>query len=48
MDPNQMDNILFFLMLGIWIIMPVFITWEEFRERKALKASELATEEMTE
>jgi hypothetical protein len=30
------DNIFFWLMIIIWIIMPAFIVYEEIKERKAL------------
>jgi hypothetical protein len=40
---EQYDNILFWLMIAIWIIMPVFIVYEELNERKALREAEKAT-----
>jgi hypothetical protein len=30
------DNIFFWLMIIIWIIMPAFIVYEEIKERRAL------------
>ncbi len=30
------DNIFFWLMMLIWIIMPAFIVYEEIKERRAL------------
>jgi hypothetical protein len=42
--PDQYDNILFWLMIALWIIMPVFIVYEELNERKALREAEKATE----
>lgn len=30
------DNIFFWLMILIWIIMPAFIVYEEVKERRAL------------
>jgi len=39
------DNILFWLMIALWIIMPIFIVYEELQERKALREAEKATEE---
>ncbi len=41
---DQMDNILFWLMIALWVIMPVFIVYEEVNERKALREAEKATE----
>jgi len=38
------DNILFWLMIALWIIMPAFIVYEEINERKALREAEKATE----
>ncbi len=39
------DNILFWLMIALWVIMPIFIVYEELQERKALREAEKATEE---
>ncbi len=39
------DNILFWLMIALWVIMPAFIVYEELQERKALREAEKATEE---
>jgi hypothetical protein len=41
---DQYDNILFWLMIAIWVIMPAFIIYEELNERKALREAEKATE----
>ena len=41
---DQYDSILFWLMIALWIIMPVFIVYEELQERKALREAEKATE----
>jgi len=30
------DNIFFWIMIIIWVIMPVFIVYEEIKERRAL------------
>ena len=30
------DSILFWVMIGLWIVMPAFITYEEIKERRAL------------
>ncbi|MFQ6052856.1 MAG: hypothetical protein ACE5OO_01320 [Candidatus Bathyarchaeia archaeon] len=30
------DNILFWIMIALWVIMPAFIVYEEIRERRAL------------
>jgi hypothetical protein len=37
---DNMDNILFYLMIGLWVIMPVFIVYEEIKERRGLKEAE--------
>lgn len=39
------DNVLFWLMIALWVIMPAFIVYEELNERKALREAEKATEE---
>jgi len=41
---DQYDNILFWLMIALWVIMPVFIVYEELNERKALREAEKDTE----
>ncbi|MCX6648693.1 MAG: hypothetical protein NTV61_04810 [Candidatus Bathyarchaeota archaeon] len=41
---DQYDNILFWLMIALWVIMPVFIVYEELNERKALREAEKATD----
>ena len=38
------DSILFWVMNALWVIMPIFIVWEELRERRALRESERASE----
>ena len=30
------DSILFWVMIALWVIMPVFITYDEIKERRAL------------
>lgn len=30
------DNILFWVMIALWVIMPAFIVYEEITERRAL------------
>jgi hypothetical protein len=32
----DIDNLFFWIMIFIWIIMPVFIVYEEIKERRAL------------
>ena len=44
---EQSDNILFWAMIALWIIMPVFIAYEEWNERKALREAEKSGEELT-
>ena len=41
---DQYDSILFWLMIALWIIMPVFIIYEELQERKALREAEKSEE----
>jgi len=41
---DQYDNILFWLMIALWVIMPVFIVYEEINERKALREAEKTSE----
>ena len=41
---EQYDSILFWLMIALWIIMPVFIVYEELQERKALREAEKSEE----
>lgn len=36
----DMDMILFWVMIAIWVIMPAFIVYEEIQERKALRLAE--------
>ncbi|MFA5868807.1 MAG: hypothetical protein WC941_03825 [Candidatus Bathyarchaeia archaeon] len=40
---DQYDNILFWVMIALWVIMPVFIVYEELNERKALREAEKTT-----
>jgi hypothetical protein len=40
------DIMLFWLMIALWVIMPVFIVYEELQERKALRLAEQASQEM--
>lgn len=41
---DQYDNILFWVMIALWIIMPAFIVYEELQERKALREAEKVSE----
>jgi hypothetical protein len=41
---DQYDNILFWVMIALWVIMPVFIVYEELNERKALREAEKTSE----
>lgn len=38
------DPILFWIMIALWVIMPVFIVYEEIKERKALAKAKQAEE----
>ncbi len=40
------DNILFWLMIALWVIMPTFIVYEEIQERKSLKLAEESSQRM--
>ncbi len=40
---DQYDNILFWVMIALWVIMPFFIVYEELNERKALREAEKTT-----
>ncbi len=40
------DNVLFWVMIALWVIMPAFIVYEEFQERKALRLAEEASQKM--
>ncbi len=40
---DQYDNILFWVMIALWVIMPAFIVYEELNERKALREAEKTT-----
>jgi hypothetical protein len=44
---DMWDNILFWTMIALWIIMPVFIVYEEINERRALREAEKSMEERT-
>ena len=37
---DNLDNMLFYVMIGLWVIMPIFIVYEELQGRKALKEAE--------
>jgi hypothetical protein len=41
----NLDNILFWVMIAIWIIMPIFIVYEEVNERRSLKQTLAEMEE---
>ena len=41
---DNYDNILFWVMIALWIIMPAFIVYEELRERNALREAEKVSE----
>jgi hypothetical protein len=41
----NLDNILFWVMIAIWVIMPSFIVYEEINERRALRRAQSETEE---
>ncbi len=40
------DTMLFWLMIALWVIMPAFIVYEEFQERKALREADEASQRM--
>jgi len=40
------DMILFWTMIALWLIMPAFIVYEEVKERRALRETEIAMEEL--
>ena len=40
---DSMDQMLFYVMIALWVIMPLFIVYEEMQERKALREAEEAT-----
>ena len=42
----DMDMILFWVMIAIWVIMPAFIVYEEIQERKALRLAEESSQRM--
>ena len=44
MTADQMDTALFWVMIALWIIMPVFIVYEELNERRALREADKLTE----
>jgi len=44
LDITQTDDMLFYLMIALWIIMPLFIAYEEINERRSLREAEKATE----
>jgi hypothetical protein len=37
---DNLDNILFYVMIGLWVIMPLYIIYEEIKERQGLKQNE--------
>ena len=37
---DNLDNMLFYIMIGLFLIMPIFIVYEELQGRKALKEAE--------
>jgi len=39
------DSILFWIMIVLWVIMPIFIVYEEIKERRSLAADRRAQEE---
>jgi len=44
----DMDIVLFWVMVALWVIMPAFIVYEEIKERRALaelQKAEAASEE---
>jgi hypothetical protein len=41
----NLDNILFWVMIAIWVIMPTFIVYSEINERRALRRAQAETEE---
>ena len=38
----DMDMVLFWVMVALWVIMPAFIVYEEIKERRALAEIEKA------
>ncbi|MFH1179022.1 MAG: hypothetical protein V1710_01545 [Candidatus Bathyarchaeota archaeon] len=42
----DMDTILFWVMIALWVIMPAFIVYEELQERKGLKLAEESSQRM--
>lgn len=44
MSADQLDTILFWVMIAIWVIMPTFIVYEELMERRALREAEKMSE----
>ncbi len=44
MSADQLDTILFWVMIAIWVIMPTFIVYEEIMERRALREAEKMSE----
>jgi hypothetical protein len=42
----QTDTILFWVMIALWVIMPIFIVYEEITERRALREAEEASQRM--
>ncbi len=42
----DIDMILFWVMIALWVIMPAFIVYEEITERKALREADEASQRM--
>ena len=42
-DEYYWDPILFWVLIGLWVVMPSFIVYDEWSERKTLRASEEET-----
>jgi hypothetical protein len=42
----DIDMILFWVMIALWVIMPAFIVYEEIAERKALREADEASQRM--
>ena len=42
----DMDMILFWVMIALWVIMPAFIVYEEIQERKALRLADESSQRM--
>ena len=42
----DIDMVLFWVMIALWVIMPAFIVYEEIQERKALREAEESSQRM--